>query len=121
MKKLFVLIVVLITTLSVEAQIADVQIFENGYVKVFDQNNRQISNGYIGSGGDILYSNCMLVSISDTRYFRIYDENLRLISSNYAGESDATVTVAGCNIITKGSTGYKRIYDKNLHLISSGY
>ena len=120
MKKLSLLISILSLSLFAECQIADIKISNDNYVRVYDANNKEISNGYLSSDGEVMYSNCMIIVVK-ANYIKVYNENCRLISSSYAGDSDAKVNVSGCNIISKSPNGYKKIYDRDLKMVSSGY
>ncbi len=116
---------VFITFLSSGQNIGDAsRDSNNGYTKVFDSNNKQISSGYVGGSSDEFnFSNCILV-VRDPKngYTKVYDEKLKQISSGYCGGSSDNFNVVGCNVVVKNpKNGYKKTYDKNLKQISSGY
>ena len=82
MKKLFLMTAMLLIFGAVKAQnIADAQRNSSGYCKIYDANNKLISQGYVGNSSDnFSYSNCIIVVRNSSGYCKVYDENLKLVS-----------------------------------------
>lgn len=122
-KKITIILCLILSFVCVKGQnIASVDINSSGYAKVYDSNNRRISEGYVGKpGDDISYSSCIIVARNKNGHAKVYSEKLRVKTQGYVGKSDDQFRVSGCRVITKSKSGYKRIYNSNLRKISEGY
>ena len=123
MKRVILLLCLILSFINVKSQdIVSVDVNSNGYAKVYDENNRRISEGYLGRpGDDISYSSCIIVARNQNGHAKVYSKMLRVKTQGYVGNPGDKFRVSGCRVITKNKNGYKKIYSQDLRKISEGY
>jgi len=123
MRKIITILCLILSFSYVNAQnIASVDVNSNGYAKVYDVDNRKISEGYVGKpGDDVSYSSCIIVARNKNGHAKVYSEKLRVKTQGYVGNKSDQFRVSGCRVITKNKSGYKKIYNSSLRKISEGY
>ena len=114
MKKVLILAGFVLSTLLANAQISDVRI-EGSWIRVYDENNSQISymNSYSMSVDGV--SSSFFVA-TDGKTIRVYDKNCNQISYMYS--QGMTVRGASGSTFTVMDRGLIRTYDKNCNHIS---
>lgn len=109
MKKIFLMTTILLTCAAVKAQISDVHI-DNGYLCVYDENDKKISYLTSGSFDKLLGFSSEFFVVLDNGYIATFDKNCKKLGY-ISGSSNKFISATGSTFIVE-SNGYKNKYDK---------